>query len=413
MNQHKSIIRRIFYNSIIILIAITFSLFLCDWILALFKYSSEPPRRISHPKNIEAVRKNIEFEYLFKTNDQGLRYRTIPRVKTANQYRIFVSGDSYTEGFGVDAEHRFTDLLEDKFKTSSKSILFINGGLGGTGTLEHGRLFLNIGLKYNPDALLICVFPNDLSDTPKKLAPNALSATPHLRFGVKKIAYTFWPHVYTLLKKFHHKRIYLSKTRTTDFISTITRQAEKRNIPQSRITAWKVSLPQDLVEAVNQDRFMGYILSGGLLYPKRWIDTFDIASDSAEKKWQNMTLILSKILARAQQNGIEAAMVFIPSPLLYDSRQYSEKNPLIITGTEIHQRWLAEDTEIQKRLRLWADEKGVPYLDLTPTFRKAFQANKDLNFPLDGHWNNLGHQVAAGAIASWLSDQKVFSFIRE
>jgi len=196
----------------------------------------------------------------------------------------------------------------------------------------------------------------------------------------------------------------------SDFIDTVIKKAEKRNIPRQRITAWQASLPPDLVEAVNQNRFMGYILSAGLLSPKRWIDNFDITSESAGKKWQNMTLILSKIVARAEQSGIETAMVFIPGPLLYDPRQYSEKNPRIITGTEIHQRWLTEDTEIQKRLALWANKKKIPYLDLTPTFRKAVQANSNLNFVLDGHWNNAGHQVAAEAIAAWLSDQKVFSY---
>ena len=396
----------------LVITAIIFSLFIGDWTLGIFNFPSEPPQRISHPKNIELVRKNIEFEFLFKTNDQGLRYRTIPPEKTANQYRIFVSGDSYTEGFAVDAEHRFTDLLEDKFSSSSQSILFINGGLGGTGPLEYGRLFLNIGLKYNPDALLICLFPNDLSDTREKLAQNPFTEAPKMRFGIRKITYKFWPHIYTLIKRFHIQRLYLRKTRTKEFIEMVVKRAEKRNIPRQRINAWRASLPQELVEAVNQDQFMGYILSGGLLSPKRWIDTFDIASDSAGKKWRNMTLILSKIVARARQNEIETALVFIPGPLLYDPRQYSAKNPMIVTGTEIHRRWLTEDTEIQKRLRLWANEKAIPYLDLTPTFRKAVQVNDNLNFVLDGHWNNPGHQVAAGAIASWLSDQKVFSFIK-
>jgi len=410
MKKSKSKIKIIFFNCILVIAAVIFSIFLCDWSLGLFNFPSEPPQRISHPKNIELVRKNIEFEHLFKTNDQGLRYRTVPMEKPAGQYRIFVSGDSYTEGYAVEAEHRFTDLLEDKFSSSSENILFINGGLGGTGPLEYGRLFLNIGLNYKPDALLICLFPNDLSDTPLKLSQDPFNTGPFMRFGFKKIAYSFWPHIYTLAKRFHIQRLYLRKTQTKDFIQTITRQAEKRNISPQRIKAWQASLPQDLVEAVNQDQFMGFILSKGLLSPKRWIDTFDIANDSAGKKWQNMTLILSKILAQAEQSKIETAMVFIPSPLLYDPRQYSEKNPRIVTGTEIHQRWLSEDTEIQKRLRRWAAEKGLPYLDLTPTFRKAVQANSNLNFVLDGHWNDPGHLVAAEAIASWLSDQKVFSY---
>jgi hypothetical protein len=227
------------------------------------------------------------------------------------------------------------------------------------------------------------------------------------------MAYTFWPRIYTLLKRFLIQRHYLSKTRTSDFIAKITRQAEKQNIPQSHIAAWKETVPQELVNAVNQGRFNGSFLSYPLLYPKYWPDSIDISSDLAENKWRNMTLILSKIFAKAKQSGVEAAMVFIPSPFMYNPGQHDEKNPWIITGAEIDKRWLTEDTEIQIRLRQWTKENDVPYLDLTPILRKVIQSNQNLNYELDGHWNNIGHQVAAEAIASWLSDQQVFLFIKK
>jgi lysophospholipase L1-like esterase len=279
--------------------------------------------------------------------------------------------------------------------------------------LAYGRLFLEIGLEYNPDALLICLFPNDIADTPAKLSQMPFSARHHIPSGIKKMAYTFWPRIYTLLKRFLIQRHYLSKTRTSDFIAKITRQAEKQNIPQSHIAAWKESVPQELVNAVNQGRFNGSFLSYPLLYPKYWPDSIDISSDLAENKWRNMTLILSKIFAKAKQSGVEAAMVFIPSPFMYNPGQHDEKNPWIITGAEIDKRWLTEDTEIQIRLRQWTKENDVPYLDLTPILRKVIQSNQNLNYELDGHWNNIGHQVAAEAIASWLSDQQVFLFIKK
>jgi len=204
----------------------------------------------------------------------------------------------------------------------------------------------------------------------------------------------------------------IDKTRTSDFISTISREAQKRNIPQKRITAWQASIPQELVAVVNQGRYMGSYLSAGLLRPKSWVDSIDISSDLAQKKWQNMTLLLSKVLAKAEPNGVETAIVLIPSPFMYDPGQHNEKNPSIVSGCEIDKKWLAEDTMIQQRLRSWTAEKDVPFLDLTPIFRKAIQSSKNLNYELDPHWSILGHQIAAGAIAAWLVDQEVFSFIQ-
>ena len=60
-----------------------------------------------------------------------------------------------------------------------------------------------------------------------------------------------------------------------------------------------------------------------------------------------------------------------------------------------------------------ASSEGIPFLDLTPVFREAMKSNESMNWELDGHWNNSGHQVAANAIASWFVDRQVFSFMKD
>jgi len=231
----KPPLRNFLVNSIVFCMASTLSLFICDGALSLFNFPPVLPQRISHPKNFEEIRNNIEFHYVFKTNDHGLRYRNIPTEPAGSSHRIFVSGDSFVEGEGIDEGKRFTDLLEDEFSTSSESVLFINGGLASTGPLEYGRLFQHVGLKYNPEGLLICLFVNDVADTPAELAQNGLIESYRFRSGIKKHAYSFWPHIYTLLQEVKFRREYRNKTRTSDFISAIVRQAEKQNISPARI----------------------------------------------------------------------------------------------------------------------------------------------------------------------------------
>jgi len=218
--------------------------------------------------------------------------------------------------------------------------------------------------------------------------------------------------VYTQLNLFYSRVWYHRKTNTTDFILTISERARRRNIPQSQIKKWKESLPQELVIAINQGQFNGSILSHGLLYPEYWSDSIDISSTRAKNKWRTMTNILAEILDHAKQSEVETAVILIPAPFQYDPKRHSETNPWIIAGSEIREEWLWEKTEIQKRMRLWALSEGILFLDLTPVFREAIKSNKNLNWELDGHWNNRGHQVAANAIAAWLEYQQVFSFMK-
>lgn len=412
MKQYIRKIKKISLNSGLSLIAVVISLFLCDSVLGFLNFPSELD--VVYPKNYEKLIRNIEYQYVFKTNSRGLRYRDIPAKKIENTYRVFVSGDSFVEGQGVAEGKRFTDLLENRFNSFPSSILFINGGLVGTGPLEYGRAFLNVGLKYNPDALLICLYVNDVSDTPTALAEPFADYDP-ARTGIRKIAHDLWPHVYTiLLKSKHHVKYYRTSNqiKTSGFISTVSKEAIRRKTPQPEIERWKTSLPRELVDAVNQGYFNGSILSEGLFYPKLWSDSIDISSDVARKRWKNMTRTLSEILVRAKRSRIETAVVLIPVNLMYDPKSHSDKNPWIIAGYEIRSEWLRIDTEIQRKMLLWARSEGVPFLDLTPVFRKAIQSNGNLNYELDGHWNDLGHQIAAEAIASWLLNEQVFSFVK-
>src|SRR3989338_4149797 len=86
------------------------------------KYPTELPLKISHPSNYPERRKNIEFAYDFNTNSQGVRYRELPLEKKENEFRFLVLGDSYAEGVGVDAEDRFTEILERKLTNGKKEV---------------------------------------------------------------------------------------------------------------------------------------------------------------------------------------------------------------------------------------------------------------------------------------------------
>lgn len=399
--------KRILAKFCLVLLSALVSVFLCDWVLAALGYPSVPPEYSGHPSNYEEVRHNIEFDYVFHTNSQGLRYREIPLEKTPGTRRIFVSGDSFTEGDGVSDENRFTNLLETEFK----EISVINGGLAGAGPLQYGKFFLDVAPRYSPDGLLICVFVNDIADTwEDESTPKILDAPP--RSIVGRLAGTLWPRIYSQIKGFILRREYLSRTHTNDFVGTITHEARARGISEQEIENWRQHLPKDLVDASNRHEFEASILSLGLLYPDYWIDSIDISTDRARKKWNNMSAILSRVVERGKDQNVESAVVLIPSKFQYNPKCHAPSDPYIAAGTKVDPKWLVTETEIQRRMRQWAEAAGVPFLDLTPVFREAVKSDTGLDFVHDLHWTPRGHRVAADAIFDWLTTRKVFSFIQ-
>lgn len=58
----------------------------------------------------------------------------------------------------------------------------------------------------------------------------------------------------------------------------------------------------------------------------------------------------------------------------------------------------ADTPTFSDRVRVWAEEQGMEFIDLNPSFQKASRA-KTLYFPRDIHWNTEGNRVAAQAVA--------------
>ncbi len=195
----------------------------------------------------------------------------------------------------------------------------------------------------------------------------------------------------------------------TDFVARVVAEAEREQVAQSRIDAWRNALPAHLVEAAEAGAFNGWVFSFGLLQPHFFSDAIDVATPRAENKWRSMVFALKNMLVVARENGVQTAIVYLPAPLQHDEKVYASDSILHLAGYDLDTRWLAGQSEFQSRLAGWCDRNDVPFLDLTVTFRAA--SDKQLNWPLDGHWTEAGHALASGAIYQWLQGGQVFDFV--
>jgi lysophospholipase L1-like esterase len=384
---------------------------LLDRALGWLGYASELRPHVAHNPGVSETRRNLEFEYIFETNAWGLRYRELPAQKPAGSRRIFVAGDSYTEGFGVAADRTFAALLEQRYRTGDTPVAFVNGGLAGAGPDDYGRLLLEVGLTLDPDGVLICFFANDLTNTPLRVRPEDLAYSPPERRGLDRALHGGWPHLHTLVARLERQRADSRRVVTRDFVALISAEARRQGVPEERIAAWQEDVPDDLVAAVNRGAFAGPALSYGLLNPAYWLDSIDVASPRAEAKWRGAAQLLAFLFTRIRSSGRSVGLVFIPSRLQYDPASQRASNPRVRLGMLMRSAWLTDTSELAIRLGRLAERENVPFLDLTPALRKAVGDGTTLNWPLDGHFNPDGHRVAAEAIAAWIDEARVFPFL--
>jgi lysophospholipase L1-like esterase len=115
-----------------------------------------------HRPNSEARLMGVDV----KINSDGFRDREYP-VARDGKYRMIFLGDSLTFGWGVEKAKTFEEILERELSTRRPTEI-INFGVGNYNTVQEVNLFLDKGLKYQPDQVVIFYFINDAEPTPHK-----------------------------------------------------------------------------------------------------------------------------------------------------------------------------------------------------------------------------------------------------
>ena len=106
---------------------------------------------------------NGRIEYAI--NADGFRDFAYARHKPAGTFRIVVLGDSIAFGHRVNLEETFTKVLEKRLATAAPpKVEVLNLGISGYNAYNEAALFVDIGVGYEPDLVLVEFCVNDLND---------------------------------------------------------------------------------------------------------------------------------------------------------------------------------------------------------------------------------------------------------
>ncbi len=109
-------------------------------------------------------------------NSHGFRDYERTYEKAAHTFRILVFGDSYVEALQVALSDAFPALLEKRLNENSTAIRFEVLALGqsGFGTAEEYMRYVNFGVKYSPNLVILAFLTgNDFLGNSKFLSPES------------------------------------------------------------------------------------------------------------------------------------------------------------------------------------------------------------------------------------------------
>jgi lysophospholipase L1-like esterase len=124
-----------------------------------------------------------------RTNGDGFRDDELAVARTDSRRIIFL-GDSLTLGWGVEKEDTFEQRLEQAL-SETRPTEVINLGVGNYNTTQEVQLFLEKGLRYDPDLVVLFYFINDAEPVPQR------SRFPGL--GRTRVVTFFWSRIKALI----------------------------------------------------------------------------------------------------------------------------------------------------------------------------------------------------------------------
>jgi len=293
-----------------------------------------------------------EFDTRIELNERGFRDKFFAAKRAA---RICVLGDSFTFGYGVEADSAYPQQLEKNLQARGYDVEVYNLGVPGTATALQYRIFQNL-LDLKPDLVILGILATYADRAGNDLIDN-------LEFAEKNAATD------------------LSQTNPSVRTSMVAPALANDNAPLSQKFFYQFHAGRRWL-LKNSQLYRRGEMAIGQEHP-RWLGNWQAQASRqrVEKGWVVTQEWLRRFQELARQQQFSFVLLHIPFP---DFR--SEEN------------W-----QCYRLLESFSQEQQIVFVDpLLPLLRNRRWQPRDLYFVLDGHWRPRAHRLCAEVLADFL-----------
>ncbi len=324
-------------------------------------------------------------EYSTEVTINSLGFRDVERgpARPPGFGRVLALGDSFVEGFTVDLEQSMTRRAEAISLSQGCYLDVVNAGVHAYSTDQEALWFVRDAEPLDPDVVLVFVYYNDILNnirgnywgSPKPLTKVIDGQIVPVNLPLPEPARTAEsPDV-------HRKAppVIEGSALKGLVLETMLMRAPRLHRWLAGAGLWRPYEPEPI-----PDELRAYKARGPL-------SEFDEA-------WENTRVILRALGNTVRARHAEPVLVHIPARFEVSERDWKLTTVRYGIDPNAWDRGL-----VRRRLEEIAGSEGWAFLDLTQALRSAVGPfGGEPYFQYDGHWNALGHEVAARAVVNFL-----------
>ena len=325
-------------------------------------------------------------------NSRGYRDVEHRLAKPAGTYRVVVLGDSFMEAYTVELRESFTRQLEAKAREAGyRDVEVINLGVGGYGTLQAYLTFIEEGILYEPDLVLLAFYAGN--DPRSNYLPLERVTVGGLKIEARPFLDPAFPGEWVITQVDYERA-------RADYDAAIARRLSQED------ATIRLEGMARLIEAFQQQQA---VRSQGEAWIANATDTWMGASLCQETpEWTAAWDITEQILVRlndeVEASGADFAVFTVPAMVELEA-DYRQRVEAELSDPAAY---CIEAAPGNVRLGGIAASNDIPFFDLLPAFQSEYAASSGPLFDLvDRHWNAAGHDLAAEAVLSFLQAEEM------